>query len=243
MRRTTAISHYCRGLCAYGRSRGHWETFARGNEVPCDIWDSCLRLSFVLEARLLWSFLWLAQWFLHGLYCKGFWSRGRVSPCTSLLIGHNVCTPMYWFVTVLRRAREGVGVDSPKVTVSCRLGAYWLYLGYSTTERDLNSVCVSRGALSLSCFLLPHPRGCRTTDNTPTKHSRYSTVCKSTNLFDCVSTFTDAVAPTRYVRWTWLFYTPEYFIYNMDTSLVSSCLFLEGTTMLSPRFRFLLRLV
>ena len=51
------LSHYCRGLCIYGRSRGHWGTFARGNEVPCDLWYSCLRLSFVLEARLLWSFL------------------------------------------------------------------------------------------------------------------------------------------------------------------------------------------
>ena len=91
-------------------------------------------------------------------------------------------------------------MDSPKVTVSCRLGAYWLYLGYSTTERVLSSVCVSRGAHSLTlsfCFLLPHPRGCRTTDNTRTKHSRYSTVCQSTKPFDCVSTLTDAVAPTR----------------------------------------------
>ena len=43
-----------------------------------------------------------------------------------------------------------VGVDSPKVTVSGRLGAYWLYLGCSTTERVLNSLCVIRGAHSLS---------------------------------------------------------------------------------------------
>ena len=87
-----------------------------------------------------------------------------------------------------------VGVDSPKVTVSCRLGAYWFYLGYSTTERVLSYVC---GALSLFCFLLPHPRGCRATDNTRTKHSRYSTLCQSTKPFDCVSTLTDAVAPTE----------------------------------------------
>ena len=72
-----------------------------------------------------------------------------------------------------------VGVDLPKVTVSCRLGAYWLSLGYSTTERVLSSVCESRGAHSQRhfCFLIPHPRGCRTTDDTRTKHSK----------FDCVS--------------------------------------------------------
>ena len=93
-------------------------------------------------------------------------------------------------------ASPAVGVDSTKVKVSCRLGAYWLYLGYSTTERVLSSVCVSRGAHSLFCFLLPHPRGCRTTDNTRTKHSRYSTVCQSTKPFDCVSTLAEAVAPT-----------------------------------------------
>ena len=52
-------------------------------------------------------------------------------------------------------------------------------------------------SLSLFCFLLPHPRGCRTTDNTRTKHSRCSTVRQSTKPFDCVSTLTDAVAPTR----------------------------------------------
>ena len=87
-------------------------------------------------------------------------------------------------------------MESPKVTVSCRLGAYWLYLGHSTTERVLSSVCVSRGANSLFCFPLPHPRGCRTTDNTRTKHSRYSTVCQSTKPFDCVSTLTDVAALT-----------------------------------------------
>ena len=41
-------------------------------------------------------------------------------------------------------------MDSPNVTVSCRLGAYWLYLGYSITERVRSSVCVSRGSHSLS---------------------------------------------------------------------------------------------
>ena len=46
-------------------------------------------------------------------------------------------------------AREGVSVDSPKVTVSCRLGAYSLYFGYSTTERVLSSVCEPWGSLSL----------------------------------------------------------------------------------------------
>ena len=46
-----------------------------------------------------------------------------------------------------------VGVDSPKVTVSCRLGAYWFYLGYSTTERVLSSVCESHGSISLSLSL------------------------------------------------------------------------------------------
>ena len=51
-------------------------------------------------------------------------------------------------------------------------------------------------SLALSCFLLPHPHGCRITDNTRTKHSRYSTACQSTKPFDCVSTLTDAVAPT-----------------------------------------------
>ena len=45
-------------------------------------------------------------------------------------------------------AREGVSVDSPKVTVSCRLGAYSLYFGYSTTERVLSSVCEPWGSLS-----------------------------------------------------------------------------------------------
>ena len=61
-------------------------------------------------------------------------------------------------------------------------------------------VCVSRGAHSLFCFFLPHPRGCRTTDSTRTRHSRYSTtVCQSTKPFDCVSTLTDAVALTRCV--------------------------------------------
>ena len=106
--------------------------------------------------------------------------------------------PMYWFVTVLRKAREGVGAECTKVTVSCRLGACWLYLGYSTTERVLSSVCMSRGAHSYSLFgfLLPHPHGCRTTDNTRTKYSRYSTVCQSTRPFDCVSTLTDVAAPT-----------------------------------------------
>ena len=91
-------------------------------------------------------------------------------------------------------------MDCPKVTVSCRLGAYWLSLGCSTTERGLSSVCVSHGALSLFCFLLPHPRGCRTTDNTRTKHSRYSTVCQWTKPFDCVSTLTDAAAPIKGMR-------------------------------------------
>ena len=61
-------------------------------------------------------------------------------------------------------------------------------------------VCVPWGSLSLFCFLLPHPRGCRTTDNTRTKHSRYSTVCQSTKPFDYVPTLTDAVAPTRPLR-------------------------------------------
>ena len=54
-------------------------------------------------------------------------------------------------------------------------------------------------SLSLSCFLLHHPRGCWTTDSTRTKHSRYSTVCLSTKLFDCVSTLTDAVGPTGWL--------------------------------------------
>ena len=92
-------------------------------------------------------------------------------------------------------------MESPTVTVWCRLGASWLCLGCSTTEHVLSSVRASRGAhslsLSLFCFLLPHPRGCRTTDNTRTKHSRCSTVRQSTKPFDCVSTLTDAVAPTR----------------------------------------------
>ena len=57
---------------------------------------------------------------------------------------------MYWFVTILSRAGEDVGVDSPKLKASCRLGTYWLYLGYSTTERVLSSVWVSRGGHSLS---------------------------------------------------------------------------------------------
>ena len=92
--------------------------------------------------------------------------------------------------------KSPVGVDSPKMKVSCRLGAYWLYLGYSTTERVLSSVCEPWGSLSLLCFLLPHPCGCRTADNIRTTHSRHSTVCQSTKPFDCVSTLTDAVAPT-----------------------------------------------
>ena len=112
---------YCRGLCTYGRSRGHWETFARENEVPCDLWYSCLRLSFVVEVRLLWSFLWLAQWFLYGLYCKGFWSGGRVSPCTSLLIGQNVCMPMYWFVTVVIKSWKTSAVSSTVWMVETQL--------------------------------------------------------------------------------------------------------------------------
>ena len=41
-------------------------------------------------------------------------------------------------------------MDSPKLKASCRLGTYWLYLGYSTTERVLSSVWVSRGGHSLS---------------------------------------------------------------------------------------------
>ena len=57
--------------------------------------------------------------------------------------------------------------------------------------------CVCEPWGSLSLLLSPfHPRGCRATDNTRTKHSRYSTVCQSTKPFDCVSTLTDAVAPT-----------------------------------------------
>ena len=61
-----AISRYCPGLCTNGRSRGHWETFARGNDVLfCDLWYSCLRLVFVLEARLLWSIILIGTIVLH----------------------------------------------------------------------------------------------------------------------------------------------------------------------------------
>ena len=53
-----------------------------------------------------------------------------------------------------------VGVDSPKLTVSCRLGAYCFYLGCSTTEHVLSSVYVSRGAHSFSfAFSFSTPAG------------------------------------------------------------------------------------
>ena len=76
------------------------------------------------------------------------------------------------------------------MTVSCRLGACWLYLGYSTTERVLSSVCEPWGSLSLFCFLLPHPRGYRTTDNTRELNIQGIRLCQSTKPFDCVSTLT-----------------------------------------------------
>ena len=46
-----------------------------------------------------------------------------------------------------------VGVDSPKVAVSCWLGAYRIHLGCSTTARVPKYVCVIRGALFLSLHL------------------------------------------------------------------------------------------
>ena len=109
---------------------------------------------------------------------------------------------MYAYVLVRHcfvKSQVGWRCGISKSDGSCRLGAYWLYFGCSTTERVLSYLCVSRGVQSLFCFLLPHPRGCRTTDNTRTKRSRYLTVCQSTKPFDCVSTLTDAVAPTTLV--------------------------------------------
>ena len=125
-------------------------------------------------------------------------------------------------------------MHSPKVTVSCRLGAYRLHLSFSTTERVLSSVvCVSRGAHSHSfCLLLSHPRGCMTTDNTRTKHSSYSTACQSTKPFGSVSTLTDAVAPTALEgkqegrrRWNKM---RRILLACFSCSLISSCLRPQG---------------
>ena len=47
-------------------------------------------------------------------------------------------------------AREGVSVDSPKVTVSCRLGAYSLFGLFDYRARPEFCVCEPWGSLSLS---------------------------------------------------------------------------------------------
>ena len=75
-------------------------------------------LVFILEARLLWSLFDWHNGVLTGSILQGFLPGGRVSPCTSLFNRHIVYF-MYWFVTVFLRAREGVGVISPNVTVTC----------------------------------------------------------------------------------------------------------------------------
>ena len=85
--RDNAISHYCRGLCTYGRSRG-----------LCPKERGSLRSLAGLSSPYFSSwrcgccgqfFDWHNS-FYTDLYYKGFWSAGRVSPCTLLLIVHNV---------------------------------------------------------------------------------------------------------------------------------------------------------
>ena len=93
-----------------------------------------------------------------------------------------------------------VGVDSKNdgfVSVGSLLALFGL-LDYRACPEFC--VCEPWGSLFLFCFLLLHPRGCRTTDSTRTKHLRYSTVCQSTKPFDCVSTLADVVAPTSLLR-------------------------------------------
>ena len=58
--------------CTYGGSRGLWETFARRNWVPCDVWYSVLRLNFHLEGAAIVVFPRTGTIVLYMVYCKGF---------------------------------------------------------------------------------------------------------------------------------------------------------------------------
>ena len=66
------LSHYRRGLCTYGGSKGLWETFARRNCVPCNLWCSVLRLSFRLGGAATVVFPRTGTIVLYMVYCKGF---------------------------------------------------------------------------------------------------------------------------------------------------------------------------
>ena len=55
----------------------------------------------VLEVRLLWSFLGLAQKLYIWYIVRVFDPRVEFFPCTSLLICHNIYMTMYWLITVL----------------------------------------------------------------------------------------------------------------------------------------------
>ena len=51
---------------------GLWETFARRNCVPCDLWYSILRLSFRLRGAAIVVFPRTNTIILFMVYCKGF---------------------------------------------------------------------------------------------------------------------------------------------------------------------------
>ena len=59
-------------VCVYGGSRGLWETFARRNCVPCDLWYSVYRLSFRLGSSVIVVFPRTGTIVLYMVYCKGF---------------------------------------------------------------------------------------------------------------------------------------------------------------------------